>query len=570
MNRVKSMFFKFIKRKELVLFLILLSAGLSLFGWYSGSLGLSSFSLKYKPVSPIIGIAFIVLTLIYILDVVLKKSRFTKTILTFSLIILGSFFLIIFLDFIFNFTFDIESILIKNIEKFGKGLPSHMSPIASLLFVITCAGFLLSRYNNSNLIRCIRGSLSLLVSISSSIMLLGYFYRAPLLYGSTIIPVALPAVICFFLVGLILIRSLDLRFWPFDLISGNKIALQLIKSFGPFIASILILQGFLQTILPTEKNNPTLTIALIVISVFIITFLIVFKFSATLGDKLERAEQVMAENLKNKSLNYYTRSLIEVSLDPLVTIGIDGKITDVNIATENATGFSRETLIGSDFSCFFTEPGKAIIGYKRVLEEKFIVDYPLTIHHKSNKLMNVMFNGSVYYNEEGELIGVFAAARDITQLKESEEKLKLKINELTLVNEAMKRVEEELLNLNVMLENEVGKRTADLVNANKELEQFAYVAAHDLQEPLRMVSSYTQLLETRYKDKLDEDANDFIHFAVDGAVRMQRLLNDLLYYSRIGFKTKDYEQVDTAHVLGNTIANLQQVIVDNTALITNN
>src|SRR5665811_614233 len=112
------------------------------------------------------------------------------------------------------------------------------------------------------------------------------------------------------------------------------------------------------------------------------------------------------------------------------------------------------------------------------------------------------------------------------------------------------------------------KRAAELIIANKELEQFAFVASHDLQEPLRMVASFTQLLERRYKDKLDQDANDFIKYAVDGANRMQKLINDLLDYSRTTTQGKDFAEVDISQVLGQTISNLHQLIIENNALIT--
>ena len=104
--------------------------------------------------------------------------------------------------------------------------------------------------------------------------------------------------------------------------------------------------------------------------------------------------------------------------------------------------------------------------------------------------------------------------------------------------------------------------------SNKDLEQFAYVANHDLQEPLRMISSYSQLLERKYKDKLDQDANEYIRFAVDGAIRMQKLLNDLLEYSKISKSEKTFERVDTSTVFGQVISNLQLLITKNSALIT--
>ncbi len=105
--------------------------------------------------------------------------------------------------------------------------------------------------------------------------------------------------------------------------------------------------------------------------------------------------------------------------------------------------------------------------------------------------------------------------------------------------------------------------------SNKDLEQFAYVANHDLQEPLRMISSYTQLLERKYSDKLDQDASDYIHYAVDGAIRMQKLLNDLLEYSRIKSQSEQNEPVDASALLGQAVANLKQLLTENTALVTN-
>lgn len=109
----------------------------------------------------------------------------------------------------------------------------------------------------------------------------------------------------------------------------------------------------------------------------------------------------------------------------------------------------------------------------------------------------------------------------------------------------------------------------NLEKSNKELEQFAYVASHDLQEPLRMVSSYTQLLERRYKDKLDSDANEFINYAVDGANRMQRLINDLLEYSRVTTRGKPFVKSDLSSVLGLAVANLKQKIEETNAIIIN-
>ena len=114
----------------------------------------------------------------------------------------------------------------------------------------------------------------------------------------------------------------------------------------------------------------------------------------------------------------------------------------------------------------------------------------------------------------------------------------------------------------------LARKTEELACSNAELEQFAYVASHDLQEPLRMASSYVQLLARRYKEKLDSDADDFINFAVDGANRMQALIRDLLAYSRVGTRGERLEPTSCETVLDQTLANLQFAIEENGARVT--
>ncbi len=234
-----------------------------------------------------------------------------------------------------------------------------------------------------------------------------------------------------------------------------------------------------------------------------------------------------------KLANEYNRSLIEASIDPLVTIGPDGKITDVNKATELVTGFSRCELIGTDFSDYFTEPDKARESYQQVFREGLVLDYELEIQHKDGYVTPVLYNASVYRNEDGEVIGVFAAARDITELKNAESMLKLKLKELA--------------------------------RSNAELEQFAYVSSHDLQEPLRMIASYLQLLQRKYQGKLDDKADKYIYFAVDGASRMQNLINDLLEFSRVTTKAREFEPTNCNSILKQVVFDLEVSIKENEA-----
>ena len=121
---------------------------------------------------------------------------------------------------------------------------------------------------------------------------------------------------------------------------------------------------------------------------------------------------------------HYARSLLEASLDPLVTISSEGKITDLNRATERVTGLDRKQLIGSDFADYFTDSKKAREGYQLVFSNGFVTDYPLAINHVTGKVTDVLYNASVYRDDKGCVLGVFAAARDITERKQIEHALR--------------------------------------------------------------------------------------------------------------------------------------------------
>jgi len=154
-----------------------------------------------------------------------------------------------------------------------------------------------------------------------------------------------------------------------------------------------------------------------------------FPFTDTDGSKfilemgIDITERKRAEQ-QLKAAQQYTRSLIEASLDPLVTINSEGKVTDVNSATELVTGVLREQLIGSDFSDYFIESEKAKEGYRAVFSKGTVRDYPLAIRHRSGMITDVLYNATIYRNEAGGVQGVFAAARDITERKRAEEALK--------------------------------------------------------------------------------------------------------------------------------------------------
>lgn len=161
------------------------------------------------------------------------------------------------------------------------------------------------------------------------------------------------------------------------------------------------------------------------------------------------------------------------------------------------------------------------------------------------------------------------------KLYESEQQLREELQtaneELIASNEELRNTNEEFEITNEELEKlsvELNKTIKKLEISNKELERFAYVASHDLQEPLRMVSSFTQLLERKYKDKLDADANDYIGFIVDGSKRMKDLINDLLTFSRLNTEKREFQLTDLNQVLDSVLLDLKSTIEKLNANIT--
>ncbi|HUH65365.1 MAG TPA: PAS domain-containing protein [Syntrophales bacterium] len=240
-----------------------------------------------------------------------------------------------------------------------------------------------------------------------------------------------------------------------------------------------------------------------------------------LNQELEQRVSERTAELRAASL--YSRSLIEASLDPLVTISPEGKITDVNESTEQVTGWSRQKLIGTDFSDYFTDPDAAQAGYRKILGDGQIRDYPLTIRHASGSTTDVLYNATVYRDAQGQVQGVFAAARDVTERK---------------------RIDAELVKYRDHLEDLVKERTAEMEAANKELESFSYSVSHDLRAPLRAIDGYARLIMNKEGDKFDAETTRKFNAIRSNAQTMGQLINDILTLSRVVKKQLSASKLD--------------------------
>jgi PAS domain S-box-containing protein len=243
-----------------------------------------------------------------------------------------------------------------------------------------------------------------------------------------------------------------------------------------------------------------------------------------------------------KRLSYTNRLLLESAGDGICGVDAEGFVTFINKAGAAMLGYKAGELIGEkshskwhykkpDGTPYPSEECPIYAAYKdgldRTGQEVFWT--------KKGAGLPIDFTSRPIY-EDGRIAGAVFTFKDITERKQAEEE------------------RERLI--------------SDLGRSNRELEQFAYVASHDLQEPLRMVASYVQLLQKRYKGKLDVKADQYIHFAVDGALRMQKLIEGLLAYSRITRRGADFRTVDTNHIFSQAVSNLSAAIQDSMAIIT--
>jgi PAS domain S-box-containing protein len=263
-------------------------------------------------------------------------------------------------------------------------------------------------------------------------------------------------------------------------------------------------------------------------------------FSAIINDITKRVQ--MEKALQQSEERF--RGVLDNSLDLIYSLNLQtGRYEYVSPASERILGYSPKEVIQRSL-----EETRATMHPEDLqrMDENVIeliaskgatgsrIQYRMK--HKELGYRWVSDSRSVIFDEGNVPVAIVGSLRDITERKDTEEKL----NQLI----------------------------AELARSSSELERFAYVASHDLQEPLRMVASYTQLLARRYKGKLDSDADEFIGYAVDGATRMQQLINALLDYSRVSTHAKPFEPTNCEEILNQAIANLQSSIKENGAAVT--
>ena len=250
-----------------------------------------------------------------------------------------------------------------------------------------------------------------------------------------------------------------------------------------------------------------------------------------------------------------------------IIVSLDYGPLRVNDALSRMLGYSKEELLSMRFP-EYTHPDDldADLEQRKLLISRSIDNFVLEKRyiHKNGEIVWGNLYVSAVKDQKDKLISLLAMVEDITKRKDMEALVNKRTNNLERINKILNVEIGDNEKAEIKLHNLIEK----LKNSNKELEQFAYVSSHDLREPLRMITSFLQLLQKRYSADLDEDANDFINYAVDGAKRMDMVINDLLEYSRIGSEKREFKYLQSEKILETVLINLKPLIDDTNAIIT--
>ena len=284
-----------------------------------------------------------------------------------------------------------------------------------------------------------------------------------------------------------------------------------------------------------------------------------------------------AEEALKESEDRFSKAFNFSPVGMTITRLADGCYIDVNETWTDLYEYSRSEVIGHTFLELNVVELDERTKFLEILKEKSVVNnYEIPTKTKTGKPLTILISMNIInLNSQDHILTTFI---DVTEQKKTEkhkqellEKEKQLREDLETSNQELQNTSEELYTSNKELrqiQRELKETIKKLEISNKELEQFAYVASHDLQEPLRMVASFTQLLERKYKGHIDADADDYIGFIVEGSNRMKDLIDDLLAFSRLNTGTKEFKQTNLANLLDDVLLSMHTSIEENNAIIT--
>lgn len=506
--------------------IIVLLSLFALVGWIVDDLLLASFSTDYIPMAPMTAACFLLLST----AISLRYNSTTKFrwVILFIILVLFMLSANVLLAIAHMRGFAIEDKLISDNIMFGLVPMGRMSPITALIFLLSAISlFFLQSFKKYAGI--MSGIFSMLAFFMTMVVLVGYLYNTPILYGDTTIPIALSTGLCFLLTSITLFMCNGYNKFPLLLFCGNKTYARLLRTFLPLTAFLILASGAFQTYIRNKYfSNEALVISIVAIAAMILVTFVTIYLSRVISTQIDKAESEKSR----------LRSIIEVTTDLVIIFNESGKSLYFNKAVYGILGQHHgSTPDNLTMTTFFSKPSNDLIqntalklakdqGYwkgESVIISSTGKEFPVShviLYHKANE------TEKAYYS---------SIMRDIRELKASQQKIEA-INQ-------------------------------QLIAKNMEMEEFVYALSHDLNEPLRMVSSFLQLTSMRIQDKLDEETKQYMDYASGGAKRMNTMIKDLLAFSRTGAVGIDFSICHIKTILDESIANLLPIIQENGASI---
>jgi PAS domain S-box-containing protein len=485
------------KRPELLLIIVLLIALTGAIGWISDNMILASYFQGYIPIAPANLVLISILAIGFIIYIKYGSSElFVKGFKSVVVLIL-LFCLFIFVQFFFDLSSDIENVFLRNPGKLGTVLIGRMSPITSIMYVFLCLGILGILTRRKEIIKTAGMSLSLLSFIVSSVLLIGYLYKAPLLYGAKVIPVSLPSAFCFFLFSLTLLHAYRSHILRLNILNDNKVTRLLLKSFLPVVISISILQGFLDAVFSFNDDNPSLTAAIILFIVIIIISLIVYRVSAIIGTQLLDTER----KLKESDTKY--RLIADYNFDWEFWQTSDKKFKYNSPSCERISGYKPNDYVENpdlftqiihpdDLNSFNSHisPGKDKESCKGL-------DYRIIIRTGEVRWINHVCQP--VFGDQEEDLGRRGSNSDITERKNAE----------ALIKELNKKLKES--------------------NADKD--RFISILGHDLKSPFNVILGMSELLYANARNLEIAKVQEMVAILNKTAQSTYILLEDILMWA---------------------------------------
>lgn len=524
---------------------------LALLGWMTQWLSLASIRSDYIPMAPNSALAFVLLGGALFSHCRNRSLGLGKRAAQAGAALTAVLAFLTLGEHLFGGQLGIDQWLVRTSGRFGPVFIGRMSPITAVNFLLAAFAMLSLLFSHGDKSRA-GGAAALFASavvLAGSVVALGYLYRTPLLYGATIIPVALTTAVAFVFLGTGLIAAAGPEFWPLRLFVGPSTRARLLRTFLPATAVIVLVQGWLDTLTVQSLANPALVTALLALLSVAVMSVAVSRITQVIGNAIDRANAERREAERAVAqLSRQNKLILDSAGEGIYGVDLEGRTIFLNPAAARMTGWAVEELIGqpqharlhhsrSDGAPYPREECPIYAAFKdgavhQVASEVF--------WRKDGTSFPVEYT-STPIREEGKIVGAVVVFKDITERKQAEERIRL---------------------FNLELEQRVAERTVQLEAANKELEAFSYSVSHDLRAPLRGIDGFSQALLEDYADRLDAEGKGYLQRVRLASQRMAQLIDDLLNLSRVTRSEMRREPVDLSGMAKAIAAELREAQPD--------